>query len=583
MPTSIPQPVWSTREKALVFACLLLMGMVMWRSSLAMSPTYDEPAHIVSGMAYWQMHDTRLFPEHPPLAKMVAAAPVVLFAPRPDYSTNTFCGRAPCEWIFPQQYLSQTKDPARILALARWPMILVTLILGAMVYRVSRRLFGQAGATLSLLTYASSPFFLGYGALAITDILLAVFCLSSCEALANFDEATGMRSTCQFSAACTAACLTKFSAGLMLSVYLVTCVWKLRQNPSQTSIHKIATRFLLMVILTVSGITLFYVFFCDHTSSAVLLKERADSFQQSPHLAAWGRQVATWLDGHATIGKIINPLALYVIGLVCFFAWFDLPGYVLGTFHTSGVWYYFPTVFLFKTTPMFLLLLVVAALLWLQRKRNRNPLSEEPSVDGHERNLKSVLVMTLLVFTASSMASNINLGIRHFSVPILILHVLVGAVVPWISEVAVARSHSVLRIFWITVLVGATLTGVSAFPNYIAYFNFLRGDVPLQDIVNDSNLDWGQSLPAIEQFRAEHGITHLYVNSATMTEPNLYIQGAKPWICGEPVPKDAEWLAVSANYLTQGQPNCNYLFRLPFSIIGQGTTYIFQVRNRIQP
>jgi len=566
-----------------VFACLLLMGVLMWRSSIAMSPTYDEPAHIVSGMAYWQMHDTRLFPEHPPLAKMIAAAPVVLFAPRPDYSANTFCGRAQCEWIFPQQYLIQTRDPARIMALARMPMILVTLLLGAMVYRVSRRIFGEAGATLSLVTYTFSPFFLGYGALAITDIMLALFCLCCCEALAHADDASSMSGTIKYSAAFTAACLTKFSAGLMLPVYLFAYIRKLRQNPSQTSIRKIATRFSLMVILTTIGITFFYALFCYHTSSAVLLRERADSFQQSPHLAAWSRQMATWLDGHGTIQTMINPLALYVIGLISFLAWLNLPGYVLGTFHTAGVWYYFPTVFLFKTTPVFLLLLVVAALLWLQRKRNRNREVEYPPADYCARNLIFVLVMTLLVFTASSMTSNINLGIRHFSVPIVLLHVIAGAVVPWITEVASAKSKLVLRMFWVVVIAGSIVTAVSAYPNYIAYFNPLRGDVPAQDIVNDSNLDWGQSLPAIEQFRAEHGIANIYVNSAALTDPNLYIDGAKPWICGEPIPQDAEWLAVSANYLTKGQPNCNYLFRLPFSQIGHGTTYIFHIQRIKQP
>ena len=578
-----PKNVWSKREWAFVTACLLLMGTVMWRSSLAMSPTYDEPAHIVSGMAYWQMHDTRLFPEHPPLAKMVAAIPMIMFAPRPDYNDKTFCGRAPCEWIFPKRYLEHTQDLPRLIMLARIPITMGTLFLGYMVYLVARRLFGHAGAALSLLTYSLSPFFLGYGSLVITDIMLALFCLWCCRAYADLVEQSSMRGRINLGLVFAGACLTKFSAGLMLPVFGIAWLWNQRKGRTSQPKRNMIPQLSIAMLTAAFSILFFYAVFCNHTSTTELLRERADSFQQSPHLAEISRQIASWLERHPTFATISNPAGLYATGLICFSAWLNLPGYALGSYHAHGVWYYFPTAFLFKTAPMVLLLLVVFIGVWLHRKFTQKQVAVDEFHAPYKNNLLSVIVITLLVFTASSMASNINLGIRHFSVPIVLLHVLIGAMVPWITGFAAAKSRVVLRTFWITVLVGSTITAMLAFPNYIAYFNFLHGDVPAQDIVNDSNLDWGQSLPAIEQFRAEHGISNLYVNSATMTEPNLYIQGAKPWICGEGIPKEAEWLAVSANYITSGPPSCNYLFKWQYSIVGQGTTYIFHIQRIVQP
>ena len=137
-PVSEAKP-WNGREPWIVAISLLFMGCLMWTSARSMSPTYDEPLHIVSGMAYWQMQDTRLFPEHPPLAKIIAAAPVVLFAPSPDYKSDLYCGRVPCEWLFPARYFTDTKQPERITMLARFPMILITLLLGWSIYRSARR------------------------------------------------------------------------------------------------------------------------------------------------------------------------------------------------------------------------------------------------------------------------------------------------------------------------------------------------------------------------------------------------------------------------------------------------------------
>ena len=41
------------------------------------SPTYDEVAHLPAGYSYLRWDDYRLNPQHPPLAKMLAALPLL--------------------------------------------------------------------------------------------------------------------------------------------------------------------------------------------------------------------------------------------------------------------------------------------------------------------------------------------------------------------------------------------------------------------------------------------------------------------------------------------------------------------------
>jgi hypothetical protein len=61
------------------FVCLLLMTMLLLLLGSVQEDalTSDEPAHITAGYASLRFRDARLNPEHPPLLKMLAAAPLL--------------------------------------------------------------------------------------------------------------------------------------------------------------------------------------------------------------------------------------------------------------------------------------------------------------------------------------------------------------------------------------------------------------------------------------------------------------------------------------------------------------------------
>jgi hypothetical protein len=77
-----------TRPRASAIAVLLLgfmailAGGAAWRESA----TVDEVSHVGSGVSYLQRLDLRLNAEHPPLAKVLAAVPLVLTGRRADYA-----------------------------------------------------------------------------------------------------------------------------------------------------------------------------------------------------------------------------------------------------------------------------------------------------------------------------------------------------------------------------------------------------------------------------------------------------------------------------------------------------------------
>ena len=81
---------FSERSKLATIAAILLLAMMAFLSGGAVrrqSVTFDEVAHIGAGVStYRQKLDLRLDEEHPPLAKALAAIPLVVRGAKADYS-----------------------------------------------------------------------------------------------------------------------------------------------------------------------------------------------------------------------------------------------------------------------------------------------------------------------------------------------------------------------------------------------------------------------------------------------------------------------------------------------------------------
>src|SRR5277367_5720989 len=101
------------------------------------SATIDEVAHTGAGVSYLQKLDMRMNEEHPPLAKVLAALPLVLRGVHADYSHASwaFSGSGLFkqylgEWMFGHWLITRWNDPIATVFWARQPMLLFTLVLG---------------------------------------------------------------------------------------------------------------------------------------------------------------------------------------------------------------------------------------------------------------------------------------------------------------------------------------------------------------------------------------------------------------------------------------------------------------------
>jgi hypothetical protein len=69
--------------------------------------------------------------------------------------------------------------------------------------------------------------------------------------------------------------------------------------------------------------------------------------------------------------------------------------------------------------------------------------------------------------------------------------------------------------------VGLALESIIAFPNYIPFFNAIARPYRFR-LLSDSNIDWGQDLPALAEWRRRNPTTKLYLRYFGTTDPAVY-------------------------------------------------------------
>jgi hypothetical protein len=207
---------------------LALMALLSFSAALGESPTFDEIAHIGAGLSYIQKFDLRMNPEHPPLPKVLSGFALRLRGTHADYSgpawtySKEFFPAFLGQWSFGESVIGRWNNSATTLAWARFPMLLLTLALGWVIFIYAAYLGGIWGGLLCLAVYVSTPVFLVFGPLVLTDIPIALFSVLTLWAFGNLWRDPERASIWIFAASLAGAFLSKFSAPILVFAILVS-------------------------------------------------------------------------------------------------------------------------------------------------------------------------------------------------------------------------------------------------------------------------------------------------------------------------------------------------------------------------
>jgi hypothetical protein len=521
----------------------------------------------------------RMNEEHPPLAKVLAALPLVIRGVHADYSqvSWSFSGSGMFkqflgEWIFGHWLIARWNDPIATVFWARQPMLFLTLVLGIVLFLYGSRLGDPWGGLLSLCVYATMPVMLAFGPLVLTDIAITLFVVLTLWAFANMWRSPSRGTVLLFGVAFGGALLSKFSAGLLFfcfPAFILSLRW--RPAPGQPvdkaelrAWRRLRWRNLAKGILC-AALVVYAVYF------VLSWNESTES------LGFLGHNIAALF-----LRRALMPPWIYLRGLAIFAFTTKPPAFILGHSYPHGVWFFFPLLFLLKSPLASLLLLVLALVVGLVAKFRPACLAAIP--EGMELHWRAVWVF-LIVFTGACILSRFQFSIRHFSVSIALLILLLAPLPRTLHQLRSSGLPAARAGLWLTIALAlaSIATAARAYPYYLPFLNSLSSGRPSYDLVADSNLDWNQGLLEVEGFVRRRGLTHALVDSFGFSDPTVYVPEAKLWNCQKAVPGDGgQWAFVSAN-LIQESHNCLWMLPLPHEALAGGSMYAFQLPGLIPP
>ncbi len=489
------QSAISIQQSAIATMLLLIFFSLSLSQLVSTSLTFDEGFYILRGYAFWRTG--HLIPlGHPPFAQHLSTLGVILEPNLPDPTTLDGWSTDKYDDVSRDLLWQRGINATRIVFLARFPILLIGLIVGAITFKWARELFGWKSGLAALALHALSPNLLAHAALATTDLPVAAFYFFTLYFFYRFTK--DFRSFKNFGSLLNAtpvgislglALASKFSALLLiLTLGLMTLIQLVRHAD----------------LINGQGVSF----------RGAFLRLRSGQISATRHLFALSQRFL------AALGMTNVVLGFWIFGLGFFTLWSTYffsssftqyfselthlnqlaseghNAFLFGEISTQGWWYYHLVVFIVKTPLPVLALLIIGVLRIPYSVTHRSP------------RITLLLIPILLYFLAASLTS-LNVGYRYL-LPILpLVHIIAGSVIrDWRLETLAPEAMrsgvgSWKLGFWdlgfgILLIVHSFSTFLSA-PNFVSYFNEFVGANGYK-VLSDSNVDWGQDLPALSKY-----------------------------------------------------------------------------------
>ena len=485
--TGKSQPAWVIVGVA---AFLLVLVLQFVFTARANSITWDEGDHIYAGYMSWKHGDFGLNPEHPPLVKLLAAAPLLRLPLKTPLDQRRFFKLE--AFLDGKDFLFKN-DANQILLRARMAASMLTLLLMVLVFLAALEMFGTTAGLIALGLLVFDPTVLAHGGVVGTDMGLSCFLFASIYAFYRYVKVPSAWRLGVAGLATGLALAAKHSAILIFPMLVLLAIYEaLRRGTAgeesmDTSRSKRALRMAgALVLISVISVGVLWAFYGFRYTA------RPQGQQLNPPLAAYVQGLSRPHDIQllTTVARWRLLPESYIYGLADVRLMSDFyPTYLLGKDYAKGVWFYFPVAFAVKSSLTFLILLVLTG--WVIASRRL-------------RAWREILFLTIppAVHFAVAMGSGMNIGVRHILPVYIFLAVLIGGA----SAKLIAENRRWLYAVVVLLLFQA-ISVVRTYPAYLAYSNELWGG-PSQthNYLSDSNADWGQQLKSTKRYLDQHGI-----------------------------------------------------------------------------
>jgi 4-amino-4-deoxy-L-arabinose transferase-like glycosyltransferase len=567
--------------RAAVLLILALHFTVLVMSAGRKSVTSDEPFHIARGVSALFSGDFRLNVAHPPLVNMICALPLLTFEdlripfkeatwqnPNIDHFLRKMKFFNLLLWVHDTWQWKGNPEPLRIIFWTRVPVMIMSVILGLLIYLWAAKLHGRGAGFAALGLYCFSPTVIAHSRLVTTDTGAALFIFIFAMALSRHLHRPSWKSLALCGVCFGLAQLSKYTSILLVPLLPVVLILakegpyggKIRQfftlRPSDQGFLTGVAAWILIVLTGAFVIWAGYGF-------EIHSIHRIEAPEIAP-ITEPGLFIKTLLV--RAMAAVPIPPRTYYYGLSVTLldtAEHFHPLYFLGRVSERGWWYYYPLLFLMKEplALLFIILLCLAA----ARKYLSSPRPES---------------VICLVFSGGTalffmFLNQKNIGIRHLlpAYPFLFI---------WLSglfEVRTRRGLLPWAAWALLAFYGAN--AFSSYPDYLVHFNSLVGGPAGGLRYSVVGEDWGQDITALGEFCREKGIKTIHYNPYGNANPRAYGVPQVPFKCG--IDKEG-WYAVHLVDLRRPtrtkNPDCYkpFLEMEPIAVLNH-TIYIYHVRH----
>ena len=442
----------------IVFGCLRIVATYQhfWQ-------TWDEPAHLASGLQWWE--NGRISHErlHPPLARIAMAA-------GPYFVGVRGLPGAPDHWTDGNALLHQRGAYERNLALARLGMLPFFIVASLVVAAWTSRCAGRAASLVAAFLFGLLPPVLAHGGLASLDMACAALVALALYAFVLWLEKPDALSSLFLGAASGLAVTTKFSAIAFLlagGAAVLLLRWSCKTAPGKDDTATPGWSSVFAAVLT-AALCVWAVY--RFSFGTVAQSGAGENLQTA--LAALG-PAAPFARG--LVASLPVPATDFFWGLFDVVYFRQDEGhlaYFLGEVGKRGWWLFYPVLLLIKTPPAFLCLTGVGLYAAARRARSES-FFRSPLVP-----LTGALAVTLagIFFTPHN-------GLRQILAVYPLLAVVAGCGCAQLWRAS--RRTFISRAAVVALVAASAANSFAAHPDYLSYFNFLaRGNSGAVVVVN---------------------------------------------------------------------------------------------------
>jgi len=470
-------PLWPFTAVSLLGILFLLLLNGAQQTSF----TNDEPSHLAAGYAFLSRGQAGLWTMplrgHPLLIDTWVTLP--LYIGKPDLPVETLSGWGENRPAYAQSFIQAMGSVEDAAMAARVPAILLTLLLGANVYRWATDLWGARAGALALGILVFDPTLLGHGCLATNDIGVTALGTLTLYLVWRWAERPSWLRAIATGVIAGLTALSKGSGLLWFIVVGEVMLWRaLVTPPTKQQRLQLTLQSFTMGILVLTLIWAMYGFDVGPLPGKFPLSVPAPMHWRG-------------LFYHTTDANTHTVFAL-------------------GEQKQGNWWWYFPLAFLLKN-PVPLLL---SGLLGIgMRLRHR------------ERRLHHLGVFVPLYLLAA-VTTGPNIGYRHLLPIHPFLYLLVThTITQLIDQVNKAPDLTRHAAHLILVLMGGWYVAgtLRVYPHTIAYFNeLIGGSKNGWRYLASSNTDWCQGWKTLEDWQTKTGITFGFSGSTGYLAPKDY-------------------------------------------------------------